>query len=62
MPREGEDCLETSNRDGRAVGTMTNPAGVWHCQDVEVDQTGHLLDVADACYSVVGGKVRTGSV
>ncbi|KAK2532250.1 hypothetical protein Q9233_005266 [Columba guinea] len=38
---------------------MTKPAGVWHCQDVEVDQTGHLLDVADACYSVVGGKALT---
>lgn len=41
---------------------MPKPAGVGHCQDVEVDQTGHLLDVADVCYSIVGGRVRTGSV
>lgn len=62
VPGESKDCLETSNTGGRAAGTMPKPAGVGHCQDIELDQTGHLLDVADVCYSVVGGRVRTGPV
>lgn len=61
-PGESKDCLETSDTGWHAANTMPKPAGVGHCQDVEVDQTGPLLDVAEVCYSFMGGRVRTGSV
>lgn len=59
---ESKKCLETSTTGGCAAGTVPKPAGVGRCQDVEVDQTGHPLDVADVCCSVVGGRGRTGPV
>lgn len=31
---------------------MSKPAGAVDSWDVEVDQTGHLLDVADVSYSL----------
>lgn len=59
---ESKDSLEPSKPGGCAADTIPKTAGIGHCRDVEVDQIGHLLDVADISYSVVGGGVRTGFI